>query len=217
MRKLVTEFIGTFFLVLIIGLVVTGGVGATAVIGIGFGLMVLVYMGGPISGAHYNPAVTLVLLAGKRIKAREALGYVIAQFLAAFIGALIAQYLTGASFAPLPGAGVSVWQALLNEVLFTFLLVMVIHMVAIHPKSVGSHHYGFAIGATIVAAAYAGGAISGGAFNPAVGLGPSIVNMMAGNGTLEHAWIPIVGPIIGALLALPVYEFIAKEEPVEAP
>jgi len=210
MRRLVTEFLGTFFLVFIIGMVAAGD--RISVLAIGFGLMVLVYMGGPISGAHYNPAVTFALLLGKRIKGGEAVGYWISQIIGGAAGALAAHYLTGVTFAPMPGVGVDVAKALLNEVLFTFLLVMVIHMVAVHPKAVGTHFYGFAIGATIVAAAYAGGGISGGAYNPAVSIGPSLVNAAISNGSIEYMWITVVGPLLGATLAYFVYEFIAKED-----
>jgi aquaporin Z len=76
---------------------------------------------------------------------------------------------------------------------------------AVAAKTKGNSFYGLAIGFTIVVAAFAGGPISGGAFNPAVGLGPTLVNAALGGGTLSHLWIYLVGPLVGGALAAAVF------------
>src|SRR5258707_8458301 len=113
MKKYLVELIGTFFLVLVIGL--TGNP-----LAIGSVLMVMVYMGGHISGAHYNPAVTLAVLLQKKIDSKEAGMYIIFQAMGSLAAALIAYIITGNTFAPSPGAGVSTISALLVEIIFTF-------------------------------------------------------------------------------------------------
>jgi aquaporin Z len=197
LKKLLTEFIGTFFLIFTVGCVVTGGGAPTSVIAIGIVLMTMVYMGGHISGAHYNPAVTIAMLASKKINANDAGGYLFAQIVAGFAAAYATQFVAGKAFTgPAPGAGVTAPQALVVEILFTFALVLVIFNVAVHKKMANNPMYGFSIGGVIVAAAYAGGPISGGAFNPAVAFGPIMLS-----GVSEHLWIYLVGPIVGGLLA----------------
>ncbi|HIB08752.1 MAG TPA: porin, partial [Gemmatimonadetes bacterium] len=87
----------------------------------------------------------------------------------------------------------------------TFALVLVILNVATSPATEGNSYYGLAIGFTVLAGAYAVGPISGGAFNPAVGFGPILVDALAGEGSFENLWHYIVWPIVGGLLALPVF------------
>ena len=178
MNKLLVEAIGTFFLVLTVGL--TAGKTDFAPLAIGASLMIMVYAGGHISGAHYNPAVTLGLLIRKKIGASEAAGYMVAQVIAGAVAALTAQFLVGSSFgAPSPGDGFSSGQAVLNEILFTFALVWVVLNTATAKATEGNSFYGLAIGFTVVVAAFAGGGISGGAYNPAVGLGPNLIKSNA--------------------------------------
>ncbi len=195
MNKLLVEAIGTFFLVLTVGL--TAGKTDFAPLAIGASLMIMVYAGGHISGAHYNPAVTLGLLIRKKIGASEAAGYMVAQVIAGAVAALTAQFLVGSSFgAPSPGDGFSSGQAVLNEILFTFALVWVVLNTATAKATEGNSFYGLAIGFTVVVAAFAGGGISGGAYNPAVGLGPNLIKS-----NFAPIWIYLVGPCVGAVLA----------------
>ncbi len=204
MNRYVTELIGTFFLVFTIGMVVVGDVSA-APIAIGSILMAMVYMGGHISGAHYNPAVTVgVYLRGALDKA-DVIPYVSAQILGAWLAAGAVQLITGSTFAPAPGTDYTVVEALIAEVLVTFALVLVVLNVATAKATEGNSYYGLAIGFTVLAGAYAVGPISGGAFNPAVGIGPIIVDSLGGGGTLGSLWIYIVGPVVGALVAVPVF------------
>jgi aquaporin Z len=156
MKKLLTEFLGTCFLVLIIGLAVTGGV-AMPPIAIGVGLAVLVYMGGHSSGAHYNPAVSTAALLRGKLPAADFIPYVVAQVLGGLAGAAMAHVIVGQTFAPAPAIGVGILPPLLVEVLFTFLLVLVVLNVATHPATKGNSYYGLAIGGTVMTAAFVGG------------------------------------------------------------
>lgn len=205
MRRYLTEFIGTFFLVLTIGLCVLGGT-PFAPLAIGASLMIMVYMGGSISGAHYNPAVSTALLIAGALEAKHYVAYLVAQIAGATIAAATVRVLTGDTFAPAPGPGVPPLPALLVEILYTFALALVVLNTAVSKRTSGNSYFGLAIGFTVVVAAFAGGAISGGAFNPAVGIGPTLVHAMSGAGSFEHLWLYLVGPIVGALAAAAVFK-----------
>ena len=178
MPKYLTEFIGTFFLTLTVCLTVTPGDRPIPALAIGSALMIMVYMGGHISGAHYNPAVSLALFLRKKFPSADFVPYVISQLLGATAAAWIAYLVLGKTIAVAPGDGVSVTTALLVEALFTFALALTVLNVACSEKTKGNSFYGLAIGFTIVVAAFAGGPISGGAFNPAVGTGPNVINAL---------------------------------------
>jgi aquaporin Z len=214
MRNYLTEFIGTFFLVLTVGLTVVGEV-SLAPLAIGASLMVMVYMGGHVSGGHYNPAVSLaVLLRGKMSSVGEFVGYVASQLAGAVVAALVVYGVLGKSFVPAPGEQASVTGALLIEILYTFALALVVLNSAASAKTHGNSFYGLAIGFTIVVAAFAGGPISGGAFNPAVGLGPALVHAMVGGGPVGHVWLYLVGPLVGGALAAIVFG-LQEREPLQ--
>jgi aquaporin Z len=186
MNKYLTEFIGTFFLVLTIGLSVLGGT-PMAPLAIGAVLMVMVYMGGHVSGGHYNPAVSLAVALRGKLDAREVVPYMIMQVLGAVAATAVVYVVLGRPFAPAPGPAVSAGAALLVEVLYTFALCLVVLHTATAPQTTGNSFYGLAIGFTVAAGAFAGGPISGGAFNPAVGTGPILVSAVLGsNGALSN-------------------------------
>ena len=206
MRKYLTEFLGTFFLTLTACLTVTGE-RPTPAFAIGVSLMVMVYMGGHISGAHYNPAVSLALLLRKKFPSSDFVPYVIAQVLGATVAAWVAYLVLGKTLNVAPGEGVSSMTAVLVEAIFTFALALTVLNVACSEKTKGNSFYGLAIGFTIVFAAFAGGWISGGAFNPAVGTGPNVINAIFGGGTWGNIWIYYVGPLIGGALASVVFSF----------
>ncbi len=205
MRKLLTEFIGTFFLVLTIGLTVTSG-SQFAPIAIGTSLMIMVYMGGHVSGGHYNPAVSLAALMRGALPSKDFIPYVVSQAAGAIVAALMVNVITGQTFAPAPAATASTLGALLVEILYTFALALVVLNTATSKKTEGNSYYGLAIGMTVMAAAFAGGGISGGAFNPAVGLGPTIVNVILGGGSWAALWLYLVGPFLGGALAAIVFK-----------
>lgn len=203
MKNLLTELIGTFFLVLTIGLTVTAG-SEFAPLAIGTALMVMVYMGGHISGAHYNPAVTLGVLMRGKIGTSEAVQYMGAQVVGALLAALVSFWVMGQTFAPAPSH--PALHALVVEFLFTFALVLVVLTTATADATAGNSYFGLAIGFTVMVGAFAGGGISGGAFNPAVGLGPIIVDSVLGNGGFGNVWLYLVGPFLGGALAAVVFK-----------
>ena len=199
-----TELIGTYFLVLTVGLTVVAGT-PLAPLAIGSALMIMVYMGGHVSGAHYNPAVTLAVWMRGKLPGRDVVPYWIAQLIGALLAALTVRAVTGKTFAPAPGPGVGTGSALLVEAVFTFALALVVLNAATARQTEGNSFYGLAIGFTIVVAAFGGGPVSGGAFNPAVGVGPALVRAFVGGdegaGALAPVWVYVVGPLGGAALA----------------
>ena len=211
MSRYLTEFIGTFFLVLTIGLTVVAET-QFAPLAIGCSLMIMVFMGGHVSGAHYNPAVSLAVLLRGKLDVKDFVPYVIFQVAGALCAALAVSYLLGKTFAPAPGEGVDAVQALLAEFLYTFALCLVVLNVATADKTAGNSFYGLAIGFTVVVAAFSAGPISGGAFNPAVGVGPIVINGVLSEGTFSNIWIYLVGPFAGAVVAALVFRVQNSEE-----
>ena len=206
MKKYIVEFIGTFFLVFTIcGAVQSGG--GPAVIAIGLVLAAMIFMGGPISGAHYNPAVTLAILIRQKISASEAGAYWVSQIVGGIAAAFAGAYAFGKATPIVPGPDVEIGRALLVEVLFTFALALTVLNVAVS-KRAGNPCAALAIGLVIVAGAYAGGWISGGAYNPAVGIGLSV-----GASQFQHVWLYLVGPFVGAILASLVFGVLEQDEP----
>jgi aquaporin Z len=205
MKRYLTEAIGTFFLVLTVGLTVISG-SPMAPLAIGSSLMVMVYMGGHISGGHYNPAVTLAVFMRGKVPGGDVAPYMVAQIVGAVLAAFAALHMTGSTFAPAPSPDAGLVAALLAEILFTFALCLVVLNVATDEATAGNSYYGLAIGFTIVVAAFAAGGISGGAFNPAVGIGPILVDALVGEGSFGDLWIYLVGPFAGGALAAVVYK-----------
>jgi aquaporin Z len=202
MRKYLVEFIGTFFLVLTIGMVVLSGVGSFAPLAIGTMLMVMIYAGGHISGGHYNPAVTLAVLIRRRIGAVDAIAYMIVQVLGAIVAAFLATYISGKVPEVAPRA--NTLRALVAEFLGTFALAYVVLNVATSKDTAGNSYYGLAIGFTILAMVYAFASISRGAFNPAVGVGICIMQITG----WADLWIYLVGCLGGGLVAGLVFLFL---------
>lgn len=210
MRNYLTEFIGTFFLVLTVGLTVISGT-QFAPLAIGCSLMIMVYMGGHISGGHYNPAVSLAAMMRGALPAGQLVPYWVAQVLGAVVAALAAKFITGQTFAPAPGPGVAAGPALLVEFLFTFALCIVVLNTATARKTAGNSFYGLAIGFTVVVGAFAGGGTSGGAFNPAVGTGPILIQALMGGGGFANLWLYLVGPLLGGAVAALVFKLQGNE------
>ena len=193
MRKYLTEMIGTMFLVLTVGLTVVQGV-PMAALAIGCSLMIMVYMGGHISGGHYNPAVSLAAFIRGKLDGRELVPYWVSQVVGAAIAAGLTKYILGKGMTGGPVAQVG--PALVVEILFTFALALVVLNVATAKGTANNSFYGLAIGFTVVVGAFAGGAVSGGAYNPAVGVGVALMG-----DSMSNLWIHIVGPLLGGALA----------------
>jgi len=209
-NRYITELIGTFFLVFTIGMVVTAG-SPMAPLAIGAVLMVMVYMGGHISGAHYNPAITIAIYLRGAMEKVDIIPYIAAQILGAWSAATTVQLITGQTFAPAPGVE-GIAAPLLAEILATFALALVILNVATAKATEGNEYYGLAIGFTVMAGVFAVGDVSGGVFNPAVGTGPIIVNALMGDGSFGDLWLYWAGPILGALSAVPVFRMQNPED-----
>jgi aquaporin Z len=195
-RSLAVEFIGTFFLVLTVGCSGRGG-SALAPLAIGAVLMVMIYAGGHISGAHYNPAVTVAALVRGRIGLSDAAGYWVAQLVAGVLAALVVRAVVEpGQTRPLALSGHAMADAFVVEMLFTFALAYVVLNVATSKDHPNNSFYGLAIGFTVLAGAVAVGGISGGAFNPAVVLGGAVMGLFPWT-----ALIYLVAELLGGLAA----------------
>lgn len=208
MRKLVVELIGTFFLVLVIGVAaVFGSAGDFAPVAIGCVLFAMVYAGGHVSGAHYNPAVTVAAYLRGRCPRADILPYIAAQIAGAVAAAAAAVVLArGADVTPLD---VAVPQALLAELLFTFALVFVILNVATAQATEGNPYYGAAIGLVVMAGAFTVGEISGAAFNPAVAVGLSLM----GRSPWAAIWIYLVADFAGGVAGALLFRMLDPDDP----
>jgi aquaporin Z len=196
MKKYITEFIGTFFLVLTIGL--TDGANALA---IGSALMVMIYAGGHISGGHYNPAITLAILIRGKISISETLIYMGSQLAGGLCAALIVAIFRE-DLPPEANQPLVITKALIAEVLGTFALAYVVLNVATAKANAGNSYFGLAIGFTVMVMAFSLGQYSGGAFNPAVAVGASVMRMFE----WSNIWIYLVGCFGGAALAAIVFK-----------
>ncbi len=203
MKKYFVEFIGTFFLVFTVGsTVITPGAGEFAPLAIGAALMVMIFAGGHISGGHYNPAVTLGVWMRGACPTRDVIPYWLAQLAAAFVAAWLMQFFKVPGSAHLLPIGVK--GALLAELLFTFALVWVVLNVATAKGTKDNSFYGLAIGMTVMTGAYAVGGVSGGAFNPAVATGITLMGLSSWG----NFWLFLVGEFGGAAAAALTFRLV---------
>ena len=210
MGKYLTEFIGTFFLVLTIGCCVIGGA-VPAPLAIGSALMVMVFAGGHVSGAHYNPAVTLAVTLRGRCSIADVVPYIVSQVAGAVVAALTVKFLfAGEKMAAVQAMDLSktIPQALLAEFLYTFALAYVVLNVATAKANANNSFYGLAIGSAVMAGAFSVGGISGGAFNPAVAVGITTLGLAA----VANIWIYLVADFAGAALAAIVFKIINPDD-----
>ena len=210
MPKYLTEFIGTFFLVLTIGSTgIAASPGVIAPLAIGSILMVMIYAGGHVSGAHYNPAVTLGVFMRGKLPASDVVPYMVAQLAGAAVAAGLVLFFKAktveAFYANIP-AGFAA------ELLFTFALVYVVLNVATARATDGNSYFGLAIGFTVLAGAFAVGDISGGAFNPAVAVGVSMMGLFP----WSNIWLYVVADLLGGALAALVFNTINADEAQQA-
>jgi len=207
MRNYLVEFIGTFFLVLVIGLTsINPGTGVIAPLAIGAVLMVMIYAGGHLSGAHYNPAVTIAAWIRGKCPSKDVLPYIASQVLAGIIAATIVTFLKQPT--SVSEASLATFPALVTEFLFTFALVYVVLNTTTSKQTEGNSYYGLAIGFTIMVGAFAGGPISGGVYNPAVAIGISTMGLSAWN----NLWIYLLGTIAGGSTGALVYKVVNQDE-----
>ena len=202
MKNYLTELFGTFFLVLIIGINANP-------LAIGFGLMVLIYLGFHSSGAHYNPIVTLAMLFRKEISLLDSINYIIFQILGAVLAGSAVFFLTSVTMEVQPNLSATVYQILGYEVLFTYLYVYAFLTVTSHPKLKNNTFYGLVLGATIMVGLFSSIQTSGGVFNPATSLGVTLSHLFIGDGVSKYyLWYYLVGPALGGLIATAHYSLI---------
>jgi aquaporin Z len=194
--KYATEAIGTLLLVLTVGTAVRNG-SPLAPLAIGSVLMAMVYAGGHVSGAHYNPAVTIAAFVRRRIDRRDAIGYVVAQVIGGLIGAqLVGVVVPQALSAPMTLSGHAAVAAFVAELVFTFALCYVVLNVATSKDHPDNSFYGLAIGFTVAAGAVAVGGISGGVFNPAVLVGGATMGMFGGSTVVMYLIAQVVAGVL---------------------
>jgi aquaporin Z len=206
MKKYATEFIGTFFLMLTIGCTgMAAGPGVIPPLAIGSVLMVMIYAGGHVSGAHYNPAVTTAVFLRGRCAGADVLPYCIAQLAGAALAAVPVLSFKRSDAVTLDP---NVPAALAAEFLFTFALAYVVLNTATSKATSGNSYFGLAIGFTVMSAGFAVGHVSGGALNPAVAVGAMIMGMLPWG----KLWLYLVAQVIAGAAAAFVFRWINPED-----
>lgn len=214
MRKYLAEIIGTFALVFcgtgaIIINQVSGGVVTHVGVAITFGLIVaaMIYTVGDISGAHLNPAVTIAFWIGKVFPSKEVVPYIVSQAIGAFTASMALKFLfpnNNLLGATIPAG--SPIQSFVLEIILTFILMFVIIHVAKGSKEQGLFA-GVVIGGVVLLEAMFAGPICGASMNPIRSIAPAIVS-----GHLEHLWVYVTAPIIGAVLAIGSWVLLKQKE-----
>jgi aquaporin Z len=206
---LLAEFVGTFILVFTVGCNVMTSVSTWAGVSIACSLMVAIYALAPISGANFNPAVSVALGFSKKLSWKDVGLYSMTQVLAGACAGVGYRFLFGAGFSLEPATGFSWWQAGVSELLYTLMLCFVVLNTACSAANAGKHQfYGLSIGFVIVAGAYGAGVVSLGCFNPAVALGIEAGNLSLGG----YLPIYIAFELAGAALAAKLYSVVRPEE-----
>jgi MIP family channel proteins len=221
--KLLAEFIGTFALIFIgagAGAVVGDGVGLPGLIAIAFAhgltVMAFAFAYGSVSGGHFNPSVTVGVLAGGAMGAGEAIGYIVSQLIGGVAGALLLRTVLGGAATGLGvpalahnlalGATtltVTPWAGFVIEAVLGFFLVTVVLSTAVAGRA--GNLAPLAIGMTLTLNIIMGGALTGAAFNPARALGP-----MVATGNFSDAWLYLSAPIVGAIVAAILHTGLAR-------
>ena len=213
MKKYLSEFIGTFGMVFcgtgaIIINDVSGGTVTHVGIAITFGLIVMamIYTFGDISGAHFNPAVTIGFWVSGRFQGKEVSPFIFSQLTGAGLASLILKYLfpTNISLGATLPAGTAM-QSFVLEIILTFFLMLVIIHVSTGAKEKGIIA-GMAIGSVVLLEAMFAGPISGASMNPARSLAPALVS-----GQFQHLWVYLTAPVAGALLAVFAFKLINEK------
>lgn len=241
-KKFLAELIGTWMLVIVgpgaaavtlmlaageqkassfnIGIGALGGLGDWFAIGMAFAIVIIaaIYVFGPVSGCHINPAVSIALWVGKKLPTKELIPYLVAQFVGAALGSLTLLGMlgyegstVGGLGAPGPFPGLSVFQAFSAETFGTFVLMLTIMGVAVDRRA-PQGWAGLIIGLTVGGLITTLGNISGCGINPARTFGPYLINGLVGGPNLwPYFWAYLVGPIIGAIVAVLIYSAVVKE------
>ena len=206
--KLIAELIGTFFLALTIcTAAVHGSAGDYAPFAIAATLMVMIYAVGHISGAHFNPAVTVAVWLRGACEKSDVVPYISVQALAGVLAAIVSQEILLAHEPSVTAIDMDATNALAAEFLYTFALVYVILNVATSDATQGNGYYGAAISFVVLAGALTVGGISGGSFNPAV----SGALLVSGSIELSDLWIHLVPQFLAGVLAVQAFNSSLQE------
>jgi len=205
-KALLMEFIGTFFLMFVFA--ASGNAIAVALV-----LMLMVYLGANISGGQYNPAITFGLFIAGKLPSEKVVGYIITQFIAGLSAIAVFTLLGGKDLLVRPAESASLFQAALAEIMFSFTLVLTVFVTMVDRKYIENQFFGIAVGLNILVGAFSVGAISGGIFNPVLGIAPQIYRLFTGNSIIpEVIALYLIAPIFGAMLASIVYGIIGGKE-----
>ena len=206
LKALVMEYIGTFFLMLVFA--TSGNAFAVALV-----LMLMVYIGAHVSGAQYNPAVTFGLFVAGKISSNKVMSFIVTQFIAGISAIAVYSLLGGKELIVRPAATATLFQSVLAETLFSFSLVLTVFMTMVDRKSEENSYFGLAVGLNVIVGAFAVGAISGGVFNPVLGIAPQIYRLFTGGSIMpEVIALYLIAPMFGALIASIVYNILASKD-----
>ncbi len=204
-----------------IGIGALGGLGDWLAIGLAFAIVIAaaIYVFGPVSGCHINPAVTIALWVGRRFPAKEVIPYLLAQFAGAALGAVTLLIMLGSRGAtvgglgaPGPFPGIGLMQVFIAETVGTFILMLTIMGIAVD-KRAPQGWAGLIIGLIVGGVITTLGNVSGQGINPARTFGPYLIDSLAGGPNLwPFFWIYLLAPIIGAIVAVWIYDAVVKEE-----
>lgn len=204
MRNYILEATGTFFLVLVVGF--TGNA-----IAIGLVLAALTYAGKHVSGAHFNPAVSLAFLVRRKLSLKDFSFYVVAQLGGSFLAAVVIYFFASSVFYVVPPYDTNLYQQTGAEILLTFLFVWTVLVFHLSGQLKRNKLYGFAIGLTFSGLILTGVKVSGGIFNPVISAGPALYDMILGGDSIRHVPLYVLAPMTGAVLAAAAYGFFEKK------
>jgi aquaporin Z len=219
LSRYLSEVTGTFFLVLTAGCNVLGMTSAGA-ISVGGMLMCMIYALGSVSGAHFNPAVTIAIcLSGRSlISLRDVGGYIASQLTGGILAGMLCEAIFRTPFTLRFGRTFqdNYGRVFASEVLYTMALCYVVLNVATTASQAGNQYFGIAIGFTVLSAAIAIGTISNCCLNPAVGLGSFIASKMDSESVnLSHYWVYYIAPIIGSLCGVAAFYMVRRKDEYE--
>lgn len=206
MKRLLMEFLGTFFFLFCIAM-------SFNPIAIGSMLMLWVYIGAYVSGAHYNPLVSLAMAIRGQLAWHEIVWYWLAQILGGTFAFMLATHYHGRVMMVAPAEHMTLLQAFLMEVLLSFVFALIILVVGTAEKYRGNQIFGFAIGYSIPALTGIGGSISGGVFNPAIAIGAAVAGLIAGVPLMwGHILMYTISAFVGAILAAMAFHYFIAEK-----
>lgn len=208
-RKYVVEFFGTFFLVMVISMTLGSSYAPFSALAAGAMLTAMTYAAYALSGAHFNPALSVAMYLRGKLNSGDLLPYIVAQFLGGVLAALLAGFLlNGEGTEEVAPKVLVIVPSLIAEFLGAFLLVYVFLNLTSAKKTSGNTFYGLAIGFTYMAGLYTFGSISGGAFNPAIALGMAMDNQVS----WETIWIFPLANFTGGVLAAFLSQYVNGPE-----